>query len=285
MQGLRSAPPFNSVAWPGAHPSLQHILGCRRLGHRERWDFAPERTRCAAVQMRAFFQRKRVDNRGGGRLSPDLWAQAKELLRKLLPLIPLFMFSVVSLSQRSRSRRTREMALSAFLDLLEQPVVSGVRYAIIGATRCPLVLDDGRRFRTEWPAAAYPIANELWGALRKANIRVAAEPTSRAPYLVSFVMIAAYLFTMFSIMRRATGGGSGRKGWRNLRREVLQAQEASGSESTVSRFEDISGIDEAKQQMQEVVQMLQRPERYAALGARPPRGVLLTGPPVSSSLA
>jgi len=44
-------------------------------------------------------------------------------------------------------------------------------------------------------------------------------------------------------------------------------------------FADVAGIDAAKGQLQEVVSILKSPERYQALGARTPRGVLLAGPP------
>jgi cell division protease FtsH len=45
------------------------------------------------------------------------------------------------------------------------------------------------------------------------------------------------------------------------------------------RFEDVAGIAEAKEELQEVVAFLKAPERYTAIGARIPKGVLLVGPP------
>ena len=46
-----------------------------------------------------------------------------------------------------------------------------------------------------------------------------------------------------------------------------------------TRFDDVQGVDEAKEELKEVVQYLQHPEKYQALGARIPKGILLTGPP------
>src|SRR5262249_58949389 len=48
-----------------------------------------------------------------------------------------------------------------------------------------------------------------------------------------------------------------------------------------TRFEDVAGVDEAKGELQEVVDFLAHPQRYAELGAHLPRGVLLVGPPGS----
>jgi cell division protease FtsH len=74
-----------------------------------------------------------------------------------------------------------------------------------------------------------------------------------------------------------------------LRRSASVAQKALGfgrsnarlqPEGSVSvRFDDVAGIDEAKAELQEVVSFLKEPERFTAIGARIPRGVLLVGPP------
>jgi cell division protease FtsH len=57
-----------------------------------------------------------------------------------------------------------------------------------------------------------------------------------------------------------------------------RAKLASGNKSTIT-FEDVAGVDEAKGELQEIVEFLKSPQKFQALGARIPRGVLLVGPP------
>ena len=76
------------------------------------------------------------------------------------------------------------------------------------------------------------------------------------------------------IMRRAAGGlGGGLGGFGRSR-----AQRVEPSEQRVT-FADVAGIDEAKQELSEIVDFLRDPDKYRRLGGRIPRGVLLTGPP------
>lgn len=89
------------------------------------------------------------------------------------------------------------------------------------------------------------------------------------------------MFMIYTMMRRMTGGASDGKNWGNARKQVLQSQQAGKGQGTASRFEDIQGIDRAKLEVKEVVDMMKDSGAYAKLGARVPRGVLLVGPPGS----
>ncbi|CAE7795405.1 ftsH [Symbiodinium sp. CCMP2456] len=149
-----------------------------------------------------------------------------------------------------------------------------------------------------------PVREELWSALRRAKalpgpvnhfcpqlprkrkrrkrlqVRIVAEHVSGVPQIfVSGLFLVVYLGMVYTMMRRMTGGRG--KGWGDARKKVMQAQQASGSNALVTRFDDIAGIDRSKLEVQEVVEMLRSPGRYAALGASVPRGVLLAGPPGS----
>jgi len=220
---------------------------------------------------------------GGGRFRwqvPRPGRGLQQFLRRLQRLLPLLALVAVvgfSMLHGHRPERLQELALSSFLDFVEHPTI-GIRKAVVGSTQCMLLLQDGQRFSTHWPLAARPVAEELWAALRKAKVTIVAERTSTSPQFVfSGLIMMVYLFMVFSMLRRMTGGGG--KSWGDSRGKVLKKEQAEGSASVVSRFADIAGIDGAKLEVQEVVEMLKGPSKYAKLGARVPRGLLLVGPP------
>merc|ERR1719183_2897617 len=80
------------------------------------------------------------------------------------------------------------------------------------------------------------------------------------------------------MMVQKTNGGR-KKNWSDQRAKVLKNQSKEGPDAVATSFGDIAGIDVAKQQVMEVVNILHHPQQYAALGARVPRGLLLVGPP------
>src|ERR1019366_9613628 len=88
------------------------------------------------------------------------------------------------------------------------------------------------------------------------------------PTLLLFLII-------FIIMRRAAASG-GAGGLMSFGRSRARRVEASDQHIT---FEDVAGIDEAKEELTEIVDFLKQPDKYLKLGARIPRGVLLSGPP------
>ncbi len=139
--------------------------------------------------------------------------------------------------------------------------------------------DKAEKFETEIPTFAND--NQLSQLLTDQDVVINAEsPSSRSlleTILFSFgptiLLVALFVF----LMRRAAGGGRGGGG-------VLgqfgrsQAKRVESESQTVT-FEDVAGIDEAEEQLVEVVDFLRNPDKYLRLGARIPRGVLLAGPP------
>ena len=91
--------------------------------------------------------------------------------------------------------------------------------------------------------------------------------------LLNFLPLLFFGALLFFMLRNAQGANSQAMSFGRSRARVF-----SGNKPTVT-FADVAGVDEAKQELQEVVEFLQQPEKFQALGARIPRGVLLVGPP------
>ena len=87
------------------------------------------------------------------------------------------------------------------------------------------------------------------------------------------IMIAIWMF----VMRRIGGGGG--PGGQIFNIGKSRAQVFEGGKSTNVTFNDVAGLDEAKEELQEIVDFLKNPKKYTDLGAKIPKGALLVGPP------
>nr|WP_245557543.1 ATP-dependent zinc metalloprotease FtsH [Deinococcus peraridilitoris] len=106
------------------------------------------------------------------------------------------------------------------------------------------------------------------------NVRSARSPFAWVFQLLPIVLLGLFLFVMWRSMRGAASGGASNTFGRS-RAHVF----AEGSVKVT--FTDVAGCDEAKADLQEVVEFLKSPERFHQLGARIPHGILLVGPPGS----
>ncbi len=91
--------------------------------------------------------------------------------------------------------------------------------------------------------------------------------------LLGFLPILIFIGLIIFLMRQAQGGNSQAMSFGKSKAKMFTA-----NKQTIS-FMDVAGVDEAKEELEEVVEFLKYPEKFVALGARIPRGVLLVGPP------
>src|SRR5213076_1050516 len=91
--------------------------------------------------------------------------------------------------------------------------------------------------------------------------------------IISFLPLLIFGALLFFMMRQAQGSNNQALSFGKSRARMF-----AGNRPTIT-FADVAGVEEAKQELAEVVEFLKYPEKFAALGARIPRGVLLVGPP------
>src|SRR5207249_4526932 len=132
------------------------------------------------------------------------------------------------------------------------------------------------RFRTEIPSFADNDA--LSHLLQQKGVVVNAQPLdSGAPWwqnlLLGFGPTILFVFLLFWLMRRA---GNVQNVLGSFGRSSARRYQPTGDRVT---FADVAGIDEAKEELTEVVDFLRHPAKYQKLGGRIPHGVLLAGPP------
>lgn len=182
------------------------------------------------------------------------------------------------LTQNTASAR---MSYGRFLEYLDVGRVTSVDLFDSGRTAIVEAVDpdlDNRvqRFRVDLPGNA----PELISRLRESEISFDIHPMSNNGAILGIlgnlifpVLLIAGLFFLF---RRSNGvpGGPGQA--MNFAKSKARFQMEA---KTGVMFDDVAGIEEAKEELQEVVTFLKKPERFTAVGARIPKGVLLVGPP------
>nr|MDJ0809483.1 ATP-dependent zinc metalloprotease FtsH [Desulfobacterales bacterium] len=118
---------------------------------------------------------------------------------------------------------------------------------------------------------------ELIPTLRGKGIRIGAKPPPENPWYMSVLMSWLPMIVLIGVwiffMRQMQSGGGKAMSFGKSRARLLSDQSAKVT------FEDVAGIDEAKEELGEIVEFLRDPKKFTRLGGRIPKGVLLMGPP------
>jgi cell division protease FtsH len=139
---------------------------------------------------------------------------------------------------------------------------------------------EGSPVKERYRVQLVPGENEtLMQDLLEQNIRVVVKEKRSAisPFVTQLLFFFGFLALFYWFFYRRMSGQSGPFSFGKSRAKVLDGREDS-SKTRIS-FDDVAGIDEAKEEVQEIVEFLKKPENFKRLGGRIPKGILLVGPP------
>ena len=123
------------------------------------------------------------------------------------------------------------------------------------------------------------LSKDLLKSVQKNNLVLEVESKPKTPWIVEMIPTILLLIFMavafFVLMNQSQGGGGGRM----MNFSKSKAKLHKGDEKVNVVFDDVAGLSEEKDELQEVVDFLKNPKKYMDLGARIPKGILMVGPP------
>ena len=182
-------------------------------------------------------------------------------------VIGLIVILLFQLFQQNQSPRG-EIVFSDFLKKVE---TGEVREVTLKGNNVSGRLSDGSSFRTY--TADYP---DLVKSLKDRGVKIDVKPAETNSWLavvLQWVPMLLFIGVWIFFMRQMQGGGAKALSFGKARARLI-----SDKQNKVT-FQDVAGVDEAKEELREIIEFLKDPPKFQKLGGKIPKGVLLVGPP------
>ena len=182
-------------------------------------------------------------------------------------VIGLIVILLFQLFQQNQSPRG-EIVFSDFLKKVES---GEVREVTLKGNNVSGRLSDGSSFRTF--TADYP---DLVKSLKDRGVKIDVKPPETNSWLaivLQWVPMLLFIGVWIFFMRQMQGGGAKALSFGKARARLI-----SDKQNKVT-FQDVAGVDEAKEELREIIEFLKDPPKFQKLGGKIPKGVLLVGPP------
>ena len=225
--------------------------------------------------------KKNKKNKKGKNSPQNIW---KTLGGNLLIWVLIIIMAVTALQFFSTDFKPQTIDYTQFQDYIDQDMVESGR--IIGRTfkgtfKEQITIETGNinkpkqvsTFTTVLPEVTLEMT-EIWNE-KGINYRFEEQTLGLFDYIIQFSPWLLIIFFWFFLMRKMQGGG-GQNGIFNFAKS--RAKIISPDKPKTS-FKEVAGCDEAKVELQEIVEFLKHPGKYKKLGAKIPKGALLLGPP------
>ncbi len=184
-------------------------------------------------------------------------------------VVGLFMILLFNLFSVPTHAPEEEVIFSDFMSKLDKGDFEKV---IIKGNHISGVLKDKTRIRTY--SADYP---DFVKVLREREVQIEVKPPDESPWYITFLVtwgpFILFLGLWFFLMRQMQIGGNKALSFGKSRARMLT------EERKKITFSDVAGVDEAKEEVLEIIEFLKDPRKFQKLGGRIPKGVLVVGPP------
>jgi cell division protease FtsH len=185
----------------------------------------------------------------------------------LITLVMIFLFNYFNSVENARSKTT--INYSRFLDLVKADKVTKVT---LQGDEITGEFSDGKAFKSYSPADP-----DLVKLLQSKKVEITARPKEDSPWyttlLVSWLPMLVLVGIWIFFMRQMQAGGGKAMSFGKSRARLM-------TENTVKvTFNDVAGIEEAKEETSEIIEFLKDPKKFTRLGGRIPKGILLVGAP------